>query len=93
MALVYLAKSSLSAKRQECATLCGAACPTFGGPPLGGDERAILKVLGEESVLDALQDVEDNVGVIVSVVIIVVIIVIEHGLVKGGKVGQVAALV
>ena len=50
-------------------------------------------MLGEESVLDALQDVEDNVGVIVSVVIIVVIIVIEHGLVKGGKVGQLAALV
>lgn len=91
MALVYLAKSSLSAKRQECATLCGAACPTFGGPPLGDSERAVVKVPGEESVLDALQDVDDN--VVIGVVIGVVIVVIEHGLVKGGKVGQLAALV
>ena len=39
---------------------------------------------GEESVLDALQDVDDNV---------VVVVVIEKGLIKGGKVGEVAALV
>ena len=92
MSSIYLAKSSLPAKRQECATLgTGAACPTFGGPPLGDSERAVAKVPGEETVLDALQDVDDN--IVIGVVIGVVIVVIEHGLVKGGKVGQVTALV
>ena len=65
----------------DLVTFVGAA---FGYSPLGSSEGSVVKVLGDESVLDALKNV-DRIDVFAAIAI--------HILEEGGKVSQVAALV